>query len=124
MQFVNPMIYPLFVYWYPFQNNRTLFLIICFALGFSIDIFSDSLALHTLAISTIAFFRPLFMRFCFGANFELQGFSFKNTTRVQRYSLLFLLFMVHHLIYFTLEIFSFSHFVLILKKFFLLALVA
>ena len=113
---VNPMVYVLFVYWYPIENNRTLFLLVSFLLGLTLDAFSDSLALHTMATTTIAFVRPLIMRFCFGANFDFQGFSLRNTSRIQRYTLLALLIFVHHLIFFSLEAFSFSHFLLILKK--------
>lgn len=114
--YINPMIYVLFVYWYPISKNRSLFLILCFALGFMVDLFSDSLALHSASILTVAFLRPLLMRFCFGANFEFQGFTYKNTTLIQRVSYLALLVFIHHTLFYTLEIFSFSHFLLILKK--------
>lgn len=116
MGIINPMIYILFVYWYPLRENVAIFLLSSFLLGFTIDLFSDTMALHSTAILTMAFARPILMRFCFGANFEFQGFTFNNTTRVQRMTFLGLLIVFHHLIFFSLELLSFSHFLLILKK--------
>lgn len=116
MGFINPMVYIIFLYWYPLRENVSIFLIVSFLLGFTIDLFSDTMALHSASIVTIAFARPVIMRFCFGANFEFQGFTFKNTTQVQRITFLGLLIGLHHLVFFSLELLSFSHLVLILKK--------
>ncbi len=114
---INPMVYVIFLYWFPIKGNRAVFLLTAFLLGLIIDIFSDTLALHTFATLTSAFIRPLIMRFCFGVNYEFQNFSFKNTTKVQRLTFLGLLILAHHLIFFFLEILSLSHILLILKKF-------
>ncbi len=114
--FINPMVYVLFFYWYPLRNNRPLFLVVSFFLGFMIDLFSDTMALHTIAAVTLAYVRPVLMRFCFGANYDFQGFTFKSTTRLQRVTLLLLLILLQHVVFFTLEILSFSHILLILKK--------
>ncbi|MFD2586357.1 rod shape-determining protein MreD [Croceitalea marina] len=119
MGVINPMIYIIFLYWYPLRENIAVFLLVSFLLGFTIDFFSDTMAIHSAAIVTVAFARPVLMRFCFGANFEFQGFTFKNTTRVQRMTFLGLLTVFHHLIFFSLELLSFSHFLLILKKVFM-----
>ncbi|PRX56343.1 hypothetical protein CLV81_0338 [Flagellimonas meridianipacifica] len=114
---INPMVYVIFLYWFPIKGNRAVFLVTAFLLGLIIDIFSDTLALHTFATLTAAFIRPLIMRFCFGVNYEFQNFSFKNTTKVQRLTFLGFLVLAHHLIFFSLEILSLSHILLILKKF-------
>jgi len=116
MGFINPMVYIIFIYWYPLHENIAGFLLISFLMGFTIDLFSDTMAIHTAALLTIAFARSVVMRFCFGANFEFQGFAFKNTTRIQRATFLGLLIGFHHFIFFSLELLSFSHFLLILKK--------
>ena len=113
---INPMVYVIFLYWYPIKGDRAVFLITAFFLGLIVDVFSDTLALHALATLTAAFIRPLIMRFCFGVNYEFQNFSFKNTTKVQRLTFLGLLVLVHHLVFFFLEILSLSHILLILKK--------
>ncbi|KAB5489447.1 MULTISPECIES: rod shape-determining protein MreD [Flagellimonas] len=118
MDFINPMVYVIFFYWYPLKSNRALFMVVSFLLGFIIDIFSDTLALNAIASLTVAYARPVIMRFCFGVNYEFQNFSFKNTTKIQRLTFLALLVLIHHLIFFSLEILSIAHFLLILKKVF------
>lgn len=114
--YINPLVYVLFFYWYPIRENRAIFIILGFLLGLVIDIFSDTLALHALVSATLAYIRPVIMRFCFGANFDFQGFTFKNSTRLQRVTFLFLLIFIQHVIFFSLEILSFSHILLILQK--------
>jgi len=116
--FINPMVYVVFFYWYPIKGNRALFMLVAFFLGLVIDIFSDTMALNTLASLTIAYARPVIMRFCFGTNYEFQNFSFKNTTKVQRLTFMALLVFIHHLIFFSFEILSIAHILLILKKVF------
>lgn len=114
--FINPMVYILFLYWHPIKENRALFITLSFFLGLAVDIFSDTTALHAAATVTIAYLRPAIMRFVFGVNFEFQSFRLTNTTRIQQITFLALLIITHHLIFFSLEIFSFSNLLLILKK--------
>ena len=114
--FINPMVYVIFFYWYPIKVNRALFMLIAFLLGLTIDIFSDTLALNALASVTIAYTRPAIMRFCFGVNYDFQNFSFKNTTKLQRITFMALVVLIHHLIFFSFEILSIAHILLILKK--------
>lgn len=114
--FINPMIYLLFLYWYPIKENRVLFLTVCFFLGLIIDFLSDTMALHAAATLTVAYTRPAIMRFVFGVNYEFQSFKLSNSTRVQQFTFLTLLIIAHHSMFFGLEIFSFSNLLLILKK--------
>ena len=116
--FINPFVYILFIYWYPIKENRTTFLVISFLLGLCIDIFSDTLAINAAAALTIAYFRPVIMRFVFGVNYEFQSFKLNTRTKAQQITFLALLIVVHHLVFFTLEIFSLANFLLILKKVF------
>jgi cell shape-determining protein MreD len=110
------MVYILFLYWYPIKENRSVFIFTGFLLGLSIDFFSDTMALHAASTATIAYLRPTVMRFVFGVNYEFQSFKLSNTTRVQQITFLTLLIIVHHVIFFSLEIFSLSNLLLILKK--------
>ena len=114
--YINPFVYILFFYWYPIHENRALFILAGFALGFTIDLFSDTMALHSIAAVTLAYARPVILRFCFGANYEFQGFTFRNTTRFQRITFLGILTVLHHTLFFSFEILSFSHILLILNK--------
>jgi len=114
--FINPMVYILFLYWYPIKQNRGAFIGLSFLLGLSIDFFSDTMAINAASTTTIAYMRPAIMRFVFGVNYEFQSFKLGNATRVQQFTFLTLLIVVHHLVFFTLEIFSFSNVLLIVKK--------
>ncbi|NNE02361.1 MAG: rod shape-determining protein MreD [Eudoraea sp.] len=114
--FINPMVYLLFLYWYPIKQKRAIFLLISFLLGLTIDIFSDTVAFHAAATVTLAYFRPAIMRFVFGVNYEFQSFKLSNTTKAQQITFLALLIIGHHTIFFLLEIFSLDHLLLLLKK--------
>ncbi|WP_298503733.1 rod shape-determining protein MreD [uncultured Maribacter sp.] len=116
--FINPMVYILFLYWFPIKENRVAFIGLSFLLGLSIDFFSDTMAFHAAATATIAYLRPAIMRFVFGINLEFQSFKLGNATKAQQITFLALLIIVHHFVFFTLEIFSFSNMLLILKKVF------
>ena len=114
--FINPMVYIMFLYWYPIKENRAIFIGLSFLLGISIDFFSDTMAIHAASTVTIAYFRPAIMRFVFGVNYEFQSFKLGNATRVQQFTFLALLIIVHHAVFFTMEIFSLANIMLILKK--------
>ncbi|WP_339706896.1 rod shape-determining protein MreD [uncultured Kriegella sp.] len=114
--YINPMVYILFLYWYPIKENRSAFIALSFLLGLSIDFFSDTLALNAASTVTIAYVRPTIMRFVFGVNFEFQSFKLSSTTKAQQITFLALLIIVHHLVFFSLEIFSLENFLLVLKK--------
>lgn len=110
------MVYLLFLYWYPIKQKRSVFLLISFLLGLTIDIFSDTVAFHAAATVTLAYLRPTIMRFVFGVNYEFQSFKLSNTTKAQQITFLALLIIGHHTIFFLLEIFSLDHLLLLLKK--------
>lgn len=114
--YLNPMVYVLFFYWYPLRQNKPLFMFASFLLGFIIDIFLDTLAMHAFASLTIAYIRPLLLRLFYGNNYDVQNFNYGNTTLLQRMSLLVFIVLIHHSLFFTVEILSFSHLGLILKK--------
>ncbi len=114
--FINPMVYILFLYWYPIKENRAAFIGLGFLLGLFIDLFSDTMALHAASTVTIAYIRPAIMRFVFGVNIEFQSFRLSNSTKAQQFTFLTLLIVVHHAVFFTLEIFSFTNILLIIKK--------
>jgi rod shape-determining protein MreD len=114
--FINPMVYILFLYWYPIKENRAVFIGLSFLLGFFIDFLSDTMAIHAASTVTIAYLRPAIMRFVFGVNYEFQSFRLGNATKAQQITFLALLIIVHHMVFFALEIFSLANILLILKK--------
>lgn len=114
--YINPYIYVLFVLLYPIKNNRMLFIFLSFLLGLTLDMFLDSGGVNAAASVTIAYIRPLFLKFSFGASYEHQTVKFSNTEFGQRFTYISFLVLIHHLILFSLEIFNVSQILLILKK--------
>ncbi|MDT0674993.1 rod shape-determining protein MreD [Autumnicola musiva] len=114
--YINPYLYFLFILLYPFNSNRSLFLLLAFLLGISIDVFEDSGGIHAAACLVAAFVRPQFLRFSFGISYDHQTLRLSVTPFGARLSYVFLMVMVHHLILFSLEMFSLNHILLILKK--------
>ncbi|MBX2889224.1 MAG: rod shape-determining protein MreD [Ferruginibacter sp.] len=57
-QMVTPYLYFLFILWLPFHINRTLLMIIGFAVGFTLDSFRHQPGFHASACVLIAYLRP------------------------------------------------------------------
>ncbi len=114
--YVNPYIYILFVLLYPIQNNRLLFIFLSFLLGLCVDIFLDSGGVHAAACVTIAYLRPVFLKFAFGMTYEHQTVKIGHSEIGQRITYISTLTLLHHLLLFTLEVFNSGKILLILKK--------
>ncbi len=114
--YINPYLYVLFILLYPFTGNQSLFLFISFLLGLSIDIFEDSGGINAAACLVAAFVRPNLLRFSFGISYDHQNIRLSATPFGAKLSYVFLMVLVHHFVLFSLEMFSFNHILLILKK--------
>ena len=113
---LNPFVYVIFILLYPITNNRLLFIFLSFLLGLSIDIFLDSGGVHAAASVAIAYIRPLFLKFSFGAAYEYQAIKFSNTTFSQRLIYFIVLIVIHHTLLFSLVIFDQNEALLIIKQ--------
>ncbi len=114
--YINPYIYILFIILYPIKNNRLLFIFLSFLLGLTIDLFLDSGGVHAAACVTIAYIRPVLLKFSFGTIYDYQTIKFNTTEFGQRFTYFSIIIFIHHLILFSLEIFNSSKIILILKK--------
>lgn len=116
--YVNPYLYVYFILLLPFEVSGWLLLISSFALGFSIDIFTGTLGMHTAASVLMAFARPIVIR-SIGSNKEYEsgmqpsihdlGFRWFLT-----YALI--LIFIHHLALFYIEVFRLSGFFSTLQR--------
>ncbi len=113
---INPYIYILFIILFPVKNNRMLFIFLSFLLGLSVDLFLDSGGVHAAACVTIAYVRPLMLKFSFGMIYEHQTIKFSSMEFGQRLSYFAIITLIHHLLLFSLEIFNTSKILLILTK--------
>ncbi len=114
--YINPYIYILFIILYPIKNNRLLFIFLSFLLGLTVDLFLDSGGVHAAACVTIAYIRPVLLKFSFGTIYDHQTIKFSTTEFGQRLTYFSIIVFIHHLILFSLEIFNSSKIILILKK--------
>jgi rod shape-determining protein MreD len=113
---INPYIYILFIILYPIKNNRMLFIFLSFLLGLAVDLFLDSGGVHAAACVTIAYIRPVILKFVFGALYDHQTINFSEIEFGKRITYFSIVIIIHHLILFSLEIFNISKIILILQK--------
>ena len=102
---INPYIYILFILLYPI-NHRLSIIIFSFCIGLIIDLFLDSGGAHAAASVTIAYIRPVFLKFSFGAAYEYQAIKFNDVDLLPRVVYFSFLIFIHHLILFLLVVFD------------------
>jgi hypothetical protein len=93
-----------------------LFIFLSFFIGYTVDIFLDSGGVHAAASVAIAYIRPLFLKFSFGAAYDYQSIKFRNIDFSRRLIYFLLLIVIHHLILFSLVVFDKTKAVLILQQ--------
>jgi len=110
--FFNPYIYILFILLMPFETPRWLLLVSGFLMGLSIDLFSNTLGMHTAATVFIAFLRPWVL----GILAPRDGYESDTQPRIHYYGLRWfagytlILTFLHHLTLFYIEVFQFHDF--------------
>jgi len=114
--YINPYLYVLFILVFPLDGNKGLLIFLSFILGLSIDLFGDSGGVHAAASIVIAYARPVILKFSFGVSYEYNMIKINKAPFMELITYIFLMVLVHHLILFSLEIFSFSHVLLLLKS--------
>ncbi|MEO8934898.1 MAG: rod shape-determining protein MreD [Xanthomarina sp.] len=114
--YINPYLYILFILLFPLKNNRIIFLLLSFLLGLTIDMFLDSGGIHAAASVTIAYIRPVVLKFSFGAVYDHQTMKFNNVEFGSKLTYITILVVIHHFILFSLEIFNFYKIILILQN--------
>ena len=114
--YINPYLYILFILLYPLTGNKTLLIFLGFILGLTIDMFGDSGGVHAAACVTIAYLRPLILKFSFGVSYEYNTVKIHRTDFSNRLIYVFMMVSIHHLILFLLEVFNIDHILLVLKN--------
>ena len=108
--YVNPYLYIAFVFLYPLKKNRFSFLLLSFALGLSIDFFSDSGGIHAFSLVTIAYLRLFFIK-VFLNKFEVDYPFFKLNLEPfgKKFNYIVTLTVLHHFLLFSFANFSFQN---------------
>ena len=110
--YLNPFLYILFILMLPFETPDWLVLLLGFFIGLTIDMFTDTLGMHTSASVFAAFIRKFILRII--APRDGYEASFKPTFRQMGFSWFLayasILIFAHHFMLFFLEIFRLSDF--------------
>ncbi|AQS94094.1 rod shape-determining protein MreD [Polaribacter sp. BM10] len=109
--YVNPYLYIMFIFLYPLNKNRFVFLFLAFLLGLIIDFFSDSGGIHAFSTLFIAYIRLFFVRVYFN-KFEVDFPFFRLNLEPfgKQFNYVVTLTVIHHFILFSFANFSFQNF--------------
>jgi len=106
---VTPFIYIYLIFKLPVDLSGSVIIFVSFFLGLTVDIFSDTFGMHAAACSFIGFIRPpLLERFVNLRDIpegSVPSFRLLGYVGFIRYTLL--LVVMHHLLFFTVEAFTF-----------------
>ncbi|MFT5753714.1 MAG: rod shape-determining protein MreD [Flavobacterium sp.] len=106
--YLDPFPYVLFIILYPVNSNRSLFLLISFLLGLSLDMFGDTGGIHATACLILAYIRPSIFRFSFGLSYEYQTIKITEKISYDRISFIVLSVFAHHFLIYMLELLRFG----------------
>jgi rod shape-determining protein MreD len=110
--YIIPHFYILFILLLPFETPRWLLLIAAFALGISVDLFTQTPGMHAFATVFMAFLRP----FVLEMSSPRDGYEPGTFPRLAYYGFQWflrytvILVLAHHLVLFYIEVFRFSEF--------------
>lgn len=108
--FVNPFMYIVFILLLPFDTPKWLLLFLSFALGITIDLFSDTPGMHASATVFLGFLRPYILK----SISPREGYESASEPRIKYYGVnwfikyTLILTFLHHAFLFGVEIFKFS----------------
>ena len=124
--YINPYLYPFVLMMLPFNMPHWLLIVIGFFTGLTVDAFCNTMGMHAAACTFMTFARPLVLRFL-----SPKG-SYESMDQPRLQSLGYgwfiaytgTLTLLHHLVYFYIEVFSFDNFFLTFGKVLLSAIVS
>lgn len=109
--FFNPYAYLLFIILLPLSTPRYLILILAFLLGLIIDIFSNSLGVHSAATVFAAYARPLVIRVISNREDDKSDFPGLHQNKLIWFvNYVIIMVLLHHAVLFYLEVFTFTNF--------------
>lgn len=115
---INPFWYIIFILLLPVETPKWLLMILSFAIGIIIDIFSDTIGIHASASVFIGYIRPFVLHFLSPRDDYEAGTvprqSVFGFTWFLKYTSILVFF--HHLLFYFVEAFSFSLFFITFLK--------
>ena len=104
----TPVLYPVFVMFYPFFRNKYQFLALSFILGLGIDAFLYTWGINAFATLTVAYFRTIIFRTSTDTSTDF--FSFQSLQWSQYLFFIFSSIFLHQFLVQYIEFFKFSRF--------------
>jgi rod shape-determining protein MreD len=110
--YINPYLYVMFILMLPFETPKWLLLISAFVLGISVDMFSDTAGIHAAACVFMAFARPGVLNLVSSRQEYEPGIQpiIRDLGFKWFISYTLILVVIHHILLFYLEVFSFREF--------------
>lgn len=109
--FFNPYVYLLFIILLPFSTPRYLVLVLAFLTGFIIDIFSNSLGVHSAATVFAAYARPLVIRVISNREDDKSDYPGLHQNKLMWFiNYVLIMVLLHHTVLFYLEVYTFANF--------------
>jgi len=110
--YINPYLYVLFILMLPFETPKWLLLVSAFLMGISVDMFSDTMGIHTAACVFMAYCRPGILSVVSSRQEYEPGIqpTIRDLGFKWFFSYSLILVIIHHILLFYLEVFSFSEF--------------
>lgn len=109
--FFNPYVYILFIILLPLSTPRYAILILAFILGLIIDIFSNSLGIHSAATVFIAYVRPLVIRLISNREDDKSDYPGLLQNKPAWFiKYVVIMVVLHHLLLFYVEVYTFANF--------------
>lgn len=116
--YINPFIFIMFLMMLPFETPNWLLLVLGLVTGLVMDMFTNTQGMHASACVTLAFARPLVLTLIR----PREGYEFGAQPTMRSMGLSWfvvyatMIILVHHLWLFSIEVFRFSEYYLVLMK--------
>ena len=123
--YINPFLYVLFILMLPVRIPRTFLLIIAFATGLCVDLFSNTAGMHAAACVLMAYLRPGWLKIIAPRD----GYDVEATPSVKRFGFQWFIIystvmvLVHHVYLFYIEVFRLNELLSTLSRALLSALI-
>ena len=109
-QNINPYLYITFIFIFPLNKNRFVFLSTAFIYGLTLDLFSDTGGIHAASLLFVAFLRVPFVKLFFKKNtIDYLLFNLHLEAFGQVFNYVVTLTVIHHFILLSLDNFSFHN---------------
>lgn len=109
--YMNPYIYVLFIMLLPLNAPRYAILLLSFFIGLSIDVFSNTLGMHSFASVFIAYLRPAVIRLTTNRQEDMSDYPGLAQTGILWFiSYTAIMVVIHHFMLFYIEVFTMKNF--------------